>query len=184
MYFYATKHLSCHLGRLYGVNQCILKLVSDLEAPKLELINSVPLKTADRGNEYCKSFCGWSTTFWKRNASKEGAHRERGMSGNVFVARLFRTSLGMVMWEEKFSIQDPLQYTFAEFARNLSASSTLFGRYVRHIRLQCYFDLLVPLKCSSRNLQFSHGLPFTKEKMHCVPFPLKKRIIQACNFND
>ena len=32
---------------------------------------------------------------------------------------------------------------------------------------------VVPLKCSSRNLQFPHGVLFTKEKMPVCPCPFK-----------
>ena len=38
---------------------------------------------------------------------------------------------------------------------------------------------LVPLKCSSRNLQFSHRVPFTKEKNASVPFAFLKTSKQA-----
>ena len=41
-------------------------------------------------------------------------------------------------------------------------------------------NALVPLKSSSRNVQFSHRVPFTKEKMPWCPCPFKKQSIQAC----
>ena len=37
-----------------------------------------------------------------------------------------------------------------------------------------YVIAWVPLKCSSRNLQFPHWVPFTKEKMLWCPYPFKK----------
>ena len=42
---------------------------------------------------------------------------------------------------------------------------------------------LVPLKCSSRNLQFPHRVPFTKEKMPWCPCPFKNKayIVSAVN---
>ena len=43
---------------------------------------------------------------------------------------------------------------------------------------------LVPLKCSSRNLQYPHELSFTKEQMPWCPCPLKKRSIQDCMLGD
>ena len=35
---------------------------------------------------------------------------------------------------------------------------------------------LVPLKCSSTNLQFHHRVPFTKEKMPWCPCPFKNKV--------
>ena len=35
----------------------------------------------------------------------------------------------------------------------------------------------MPLRCSSRNLQFLHRLPFFREKMPWCPCPFKKRIV-------
>ena len=41
---------------------------------------------------------------------------------------------------------------------------------------------LVPLKCSSRNLQFHHRVPFTKEKMPWCPCPFKNEAYRPERF--
>ena len=42
---------------------------------------------------------------------------------------------------------------------------------------------LVPLKCSSRNLQFPHRVPFTKEKMPWCPYPFKNEAYRPAGRN-
>ena len=72
--------------------------------------------------------------------------------------------------------------TFFYLSPSSNLSSIQAGNFTEAAKVIASMSLgtaLVPLKYSSRNLQFPHRVPFTKETMPWCPCPFKNQSIQA-----
>ena len=109
----------------------------------------------------------WTASFW---SLREGALLKRPHVHKVYCNLTFSVEFKIVilncLWEPSQIIKRAELDTSRRQQRRLPPWPLVIA--------------LLPLKCSSRNLQFPHRLHLIKEKIALVHLPFQKRSIQAC----